>query len=86
MCRGAGFAERTKMSKKDHYDKVIIRIAILTAAHYSGIANANQFGDLAAKIGACSKRHAQDYYGGLFDLSTKRADVFLKHFKLKIRK
>ena len=63
-----------------------IRQAILKAALDSGIKNANQFGNMAVKIGACSKRHAQDYYGGKFDLSTKKADIFLKHFKLKIRK
>jgi len=57
-----------------------IRTAILHAATEAGIKNANQFGDLAVKTGIMVKSHAVLFFNGTSDITTAKADQWLKYF------
>ena len=70
------------MSK--HYKKIKIRLAILAAAHKSGIKHANQFGNLCKTLGI-SKSLGVDYYIGKHDMTGAKLDLLLNHFKLRIK-
>jgi len=57
-----------------------IREKILAEAVKAGIKNANQFGDLAVKIGLGVKSHAILFYNGDSDITTDKADKWLAYF------
>ena len=62
-----------------------IRTEILYAAQAEGIANANQFGDLAEWLGVCTKSHAVHYYNGFADMTGNRLDMLLEHFGMEVK-
>ena len=62
-----------------------IRTKILDAARASGIKNANQFGDLAKRLGVCTKSHAVHYYNGFADMTGNRLEILLEHFGMEIK-
>ena len=69
--------ERSKMTREQ---TIHIRQEILAAAVKAGVKNANQFGDLAVKTGIMVKSHAVQFYNGTSDITTGKADRWLKYF------